>query len=315
MPEPIYHEALDAYANPFHEFTVKSLTGGLINETFKVTSKMSGDSFLLQKINRNVFAEPEKVQENYVMLWKYLKSEEINFFIPEPKYFVHDTTFFCDSKENFWRVFEYVERTVSFYIAQKSFDAKAVATTFAEFTSSFLNFDIEQLNAVIPGFHNLSLRFSQFSDALHKNNYERIVKASSLIDELKKREGYANFYDIITESDEFPQRVMHHDAKISNILFDEDSGKPVCPVDFDTVMAGYFFSDIGDMIRSMACSHDENSTEFNDIHIKSDFYKAILEGYMEIMNNYFTESEKKYIHYARHIHDLDAGIAVFNRLS
>ena len=79
MEEPIYLEALDAYANPFHEFTVKLLTVGLINESFKVTSKMSGDSFLLQKINRHVFPEPQKVQENYVMLWKYLKSEKINF--------------------------------------------------------------------------------------------------------------------------------------------------------------------------------------------------------------------------------------------
>ena len=33
----------------------------------------------------------------------------------------------------------------------------------------------------------------------------------------------------------------------------------ICPIDLDTVMPGYFFSDLGDMIRSMACINDENS--------------------------------------------------------
>jgi hypothetical protein len=52
------------------------------------------------------------------------------------------------------------------------------------------------------------------------------------------------------------------------------------------------------MIRSMACSHDENSTEFDAIYIRNDFYKAILDGYLEIMTKYLTSSEKKYIHYS-----------------
>lgn len=298
MPELIYQEALDAFANPFHEFTVKPLKAGLINESFKVTSKMTGGSFLLQKINQHVFLKPEKVQHNYETLWKFLKSEEINFFIPEPKYFPDDTTLFCDSKNNFWRVFEFVESTLTQNIAEKPTDAKAVAITFAEFTSCFSDFDIEQLYITIPGFHDLSSRFKQFKESLHKNDFSRLSKSSSIINELKKREAYANFYDIMTESDEFPQRVMHHDAKISNILFDEENGQPVCPVDLDTVMPGYFFSDIGDMIRSIACSHDENSIEFDSISIRKDFYQAILDGYQSVMNDFFTDSEKKYIHYA-----------------
>jgi hypothetical protein len=63
-------------------------------------------------------------------------------------------------------------------------------------------------------------------------------------------------------------------------------------------MPGYFFSDLGDMIRSMACSYDENSTEFDKITIRKKFYNAILEGYLMVMNKQLTDSEKKYIHYA-----------------
>ena len=91
---------------------------------------------------------------------------------------------------------------------------------------------------------------------------------------------------------------MHHDAKISNILFSEETGQVICPVDLDTCMPGYFFSDLGDMIRSMACSEDESSSNFSEINIRKDFYESIVDGYMEVMQKLLTDSEKKFIHYS-----------------
>lgn len=307
MAETIYQEALDAYVNPglnesvgkaFPDFAVKPLKAGLINQSFKVTNKTTGESFLLQKINRHVFPEPDKLQYNYETLWKYLQTEEIFFFIPEPKYFRGDTTLFCDSKKNYWRIFEFVEGTKTIQVAEKISEAKAVAESFAEFTASFSNFNVDRLTITIPDFHNLTFRFNQFKDSQHSHAYERLQKAASLVQELKQRERYVNFYEVITESGEFPKRVMHHDAKISNVLFDEESNEVICPVDFDTVMPGYFFSDIGDMIRSIACNLDEASTEFDKLEIRKDHYRSIVEGYSSIMNEYFTEAEKKYIHYS-----------------
>ena len=42
-------------------------------------------------------------------------------------------------------------------------------------------------------------------------------------------------------------RVTHHDTKISNVLFDNDNNG-LCVIDLDTVMPGYFISDVGDMM-------------------------------------------------------------------
>ena len=298
MSELIYQEALDAFTNTRQEFVVKPLKSGLINQSFKVTNKMTGESFLLQEINQHVFPEPGKVQYNYELLWKYLQSQEIFFFIPEPKYFAGDAILFCDSKAHCWRMFEFVEGTKNFVVAEKTSQAWAVAESFAEFTACFSDFDAERLAITIPNFHDLSFRFNQFRDSLHTHKYDRLQKAADLISGLKERERYANFFDIITESDEFPKRVMHHDAKISNVLFDEDSDEVICLVDFDTVMPGYFFSDIGDMIRTMTCNLDENSTEFDKIKIRKTYYRAIIEGYLSVMGKHLTDAEKKYIHYA-----------------
>ena len=297
MKPPIYQEALDAYANPFHEFTVELIGEGLINHSYKVTSKVTGGSFLLQEINQTVFPEPAILQSNYEVLWKYLRSEKIPFFIPKPKCFVGDSTLFYDSQDNYWRVFEFINGAQTYTIAENVSQARAVAKTFAGFTASFAAFDIALLQITIPRFHNLSFRFKQFQQSLHSRQLERLLKSASAIEDLKKREKYVNFYDVLTESEEFPQRVMHHDAKISNILFDEETGQVICPVDFDTVMPGYYFSDLGDMIRSMACSQDENSTDLDGLFIRKDFYEAILDGYRQVMDEQLTGSEKKYIHY------------------
>src|SRR5262245_35245141 len=107
MKTVLYQEALDAFANPFHEFAVEELHSGLINHSYKVTSKLNGHSFLLQQINTKVFSQPWHIQSNYEALWKYLQAEKIPFVIPEPKFFPDNSTLFYDSHNNYWRVFEF----------------------------------------------------------------------------------------------------------------------------------------------------------------------------------------------------------------
>jgi thiamine kinase-like enzyme len=298
MKTPEYQEALDAFANPLQDFIVEPLNGGLINHSYKVTSKANSGAFLLQQINDSVFTDPEKVQRNYELLWKYLKQEHIPFIIPAPKYFIDKSPFYTDRHHHYWRIFEYMPGTVTKTIAENPDQARAVAETFARFSAAFRNFDSSILHITIPKFHDLSHRYKQFTSALHSGNFERLGTAASLVDELKKRERYVSFYEVLTDSQEFPLRVMHHDAKIGNILFDEENGNVVCPVDFDTTMPGYFFSDLGDMIRTMACTFDENSTAFSELAIRKDYYETIVSGYLSIIEYQLTPAEKKYIHYA-----------------
>ena len=305
MKQEIPQEVLTAFTTyepslPDHsagEIKVETVGGGLINHSYKVSGQLKAD-FLLQQINKNVFAHPEQVQENYIRIWEYAEYEFTGLHLPAPKYCGKMATLFVDGKENYWRAFEFIEDARMFSIAEKPAQAKATAKAFAKFTAAFKDFDVSNLKEVIPGFHNLSLRYRQFEEAMKGKLYERMAKALPLIDELKQREKYTHFYEIVTESDEFQQRVMHHDAKIANVLFSNKTGKVICPVDFDTVMPGYFFSDLGDMIRSMVCSEEENSTSFNDIHIRKNFYDDIISGYLDVLGKQLTASEIKYIHYS-----------------
>ncbi|MBS1655996.1 MAG: phosphotransferase, partial [Bacteroidetes bacterium] len=183
-------------------------------------------------------------------------------------------------------------------VAETAEQAAETAAVFAKLTLVLKDFTPSLLKKVIPEFHNLSFRYNQFENSLLTERFERLGEAQTIIAELKSRERYKHFYEVIAESEEFPLRIMHHDAKIANVLFNKYTQQVICPVDFDTIMPGLFFSDIGDMIRTMAVSADEASTDFSSLSIKEDVYNAIVKGYIDVIDPILTTSEKKYIHFS-----------------
>lgn len=279
------------------DFSTETLGGGLINHTFRVNVN-GNEPFLLQQINRNVFPQPLDVQENYIRIWEYARKHANGVRLPAPLFTKDAASMYIDDHENHWRAFEFLQHTRSYPVAGTPAQAAETARTFAAFTASFGAFDAAQLKPVIPGFHDLALRYQQFETSLQHGNTARMKSTAAMIRALQERSRYRDLYTSIIHSADYPVRVMHHDAKIANILFGEADGQVICPVDFDTVMPGYFFSDLGDMIRSMASCVDENSTELETLCIRTDFYKAILDGYLSVMAAQFTETEKRNIHYA-----------------
>jgi thiamine kinase-like enzyme len=303
MKRDNYYEALAASANcSDHDVAIVPLSGGLINHTYKVTIRPNGYRYILQQINKKIFLEPQKLLDNYQLIWGFWSNEHPQWIpfpitVPKPLRFTDGKYLFYDSQGEYWRIMEYAANTNCFDKPINPEQAKKAAKAFACATAGFEYYPLENFQVTIPSFHDLSLRYWQFKESLHVRNFERLHNAAPIIQELKQRERYASFYDIITESAEFEKRLMHHDAKISNILFDdENENKIACLVDFDTCMPGYFFSDLGDMIRSMAFSDGENSIKTDEISIRKDYYESIVEGYLEVMNEYLTETEKKYIH-------------------
>jgi thiamine kinase-like enzyme len=292
-------EVLEAFAiTDAANLIVEPIGNGLINDSWKIVAENKGNLFL-QRINHNVFHEPEQVQDNYLQLWRYTKAANNGLLMPEPVFHNNQNSLFTDPSGNYWRAFHFIPESKTCPVAETAMQAWSTAKTFGQFTAAFANMNTSLLKEVIRNFHHLSLRYRQFETSLHSKLGERIIKASSLITELTQREHYKRLYEkISTSPEEFPQRVMHHDAKISNILFHERTNNILCPVDYDTVMPGYFFSDLGDMIRSMVSPEDEKSICFEKIEVRKDFYNSIVDGYLETMSVQLTSSERKYLHYS-----------------
>jgi len=98
------------------------------------------------------------------------------------------------------------------------------------------------------------------------------------------------YFNAILTNNAFKRRVTHHDTKISNVLFDS-LNKSSCVIDLDTVMPGYFISDVGDMIRTYTSEADEEENDLDKIHFRKNFFEAIKAGYLENMNNLLSFTE------------------------
>lgn len=235
---------------------------------------------------------------NYRELWGYVKKHKNKYRIPAPLTFADGRENYIDKDGEYWRLMEFISGSTSFLAAETTSQVAATAKTFASFTRFFSGMDAGLLKETIPGFHDLSLRFNQFLAAADQAAKERIDLGTGLINFLLSRKQYVTAYAYFRESGLFPKRVMHHDAKLANILFDEQTGDLICPVDFDTTMPGYFFSDPGDMIRSMVCALNESETDLMQLSMRPEYYEAICDAYLHEMEEVFTPEEKKYFHYA-----------------
>lgn len=291
-------KAATQFAGADADISLEQLGNGLIHQTYKAKNNTDKKTIVLQAINTTVFKKPEDIVLNYLQIYSHLQNHKNGIKIPAPVAATSTQLIWKDEADNNWRATEFINHSYSPMVADDEQAAYTVAKSFASFTKSLAGLDLKNLKEIIPGFHNLAFRYKQFEEAIIKAPQNLLLKATHIIAELRQRKKMVDFFERIKNSADYPTRVMHHDCKISNILFDKETNQVICPVDLDTVMPGKFFSDLGDMIRSMACTVDENNTAWEEINIRPTFYKAILDGYLEGIGNIFTEEEKKNIHYA-----------------
>ncbi len=199
--------------------------------------------------------------------------------------------------DGYYRVFAFVPDSHSIDVVATEDQAYEAAKQFGKFTRLLSGVKAEDLRITLPSFHDLSLRYAQFQEALQKGNPERIHEAAALIEQLSSYADIVEEFEKIKAHPEFKQRVTHHDTKISNVLFDRND-KGLCVIDLDTIMPGYFISDVGDMMRTYLCPVSEEEKDYEKIEIRDAFYKAIVKGYREEMAHELTETEMKYFFYS-----------------
>ena len=173
------------------------------------------------------------------------------------------------------------------------------AMQFAGFTSILKNFEASQLKDSLPDFHNLNLRYHQFSEAIVKGNAQRIAETKEAISFLAAHKKYVDIYSAFIHHAEVKKRVTHHDTKISNVLFQKNNGieKAICVIDLDTVMAGYFISDVGDMCRTCLCKVSEEEKDLNKVVVDAAKWKALEKGYLHFMQDELSTFEKDHFFY------------------
>jgi Ser/Thr protein kinase RdoA (MazF antagonist) len=273
---------------------IESFSEGLIHHTYKVQST-AGNALIIQAINTQVFQHPETIISNYCTLYHHLQKKQ--FIIPAPIMAVNGAWYWEDVGGAIWRAQEFISNscTEKMITSEKAFRA---AQCFASFASALNDLDTNLIEATIPKFHDLHFRYDQLQIGIEQASQDRLAKASEVINTITRNQELLHFYDSIQRDADYKKRIMHHDCKLSNILFHHETHIAICPVDLDTTMPGFFFSDPGDMIRSMVPNQDENSTDWNTLAIKKEIYTSTIAGYQSGIGDVLTEKENNHLHYS-----------------
>ncbi len=278
-------------------YEMSPLGNGLINKTWLVREISSGNDFVFQRINEKIFKRPEDITSNIRLIDDYLKKEHPHYHFTSPVVALNGEDMIKTEDNDHFRLFGYVGGSVTHIELTKPVQAYEAAKQFGKFTNLLSGLDLSQLKTTIPDFHNLGLRFQQFMDSLKCADQLRLKNAREVVNFLMDNQSIADEYRTIITSSDFKLRVTHHDTKISNVLFDlEDKG--LCVIDLDTVMPGYFISDLGDMMRTYLSPVSEEEGDLSKIEVRTEFFQAIVHGYLSEMGDELSQAERSSITYS-----------------
>ncbi|MEO8414582.1 MAG: aminoglycoside phosphotransferase family protein [Ginsengibacter sp.] len=291
MLQPVF----DAFAISQNIKNATPFGSGLINHTWKINN--GNNAFILQQINNNVFRHPEAIAFNINATGHYLQKHFPAYLFVMPVKTVFNNDIFFDNAGGYFRLMPFIENSHTIDVVQDPDMAYEAANQFGKFTRLLSGFDAGLLKITLPDFHNLLFRFKQFEEALSQGSASRIEQSQTLIQAVFENKNILDEYEKIIANPRFKIRVTHHDTKISNVLFD-DHDKGLCVIDLDTLMPGYFISDLGDMLRTYLSPVSEEEEDFSKIDIREEYFVAIVNGYLGQLQDELTDEEKASFIYA-----------------
>jgi Ser/Thr protein kinase RdoA (MazF antagonist) len=267
---------------------------GHINDTYRLEIVEAGkpQTWLLQRLNHHVFRQPEAVMQNIQLVAEHLEKQGYALKILKPQPTLDGHWLYCDPSGNYWRIFPFFDKTASYEQVETPGQAHAAAKAFGAFSRALNGLDASQLQATIPNFHNGLWRLEQFHQAIQNAIPERLTEARTEVDAIL---AHQSLFQQVADL-HLPQRAIHHDTKVNNLLFDAASDKAhptaVAVIDLDTVMPGIVLSDFGDLVRTATSLADEDEADFSKIHFRQQIYEALLEGFLSEMGDILTPAER-----------------------
>lgn len=249
---------------------VRPFGAGHINETFLVES--AAGEYVVQRVNTAVFADPEAVTANVVAVFRHLRGA----LMPEPVPTPAGQWLVWDGSDP-WRAWKRVPGRPLESAEASPAALHAAGELLGRFHGLVADLDPATVNETLPGFHNPARRLDALRAVIAADPCGRVA---TVRDEIEMAEAAEPLVEVAADlTRRVPRRVAHFDAKLDNILF--DGGGAVALVDFDTVMPGAWFWDVGDLLRSGATTAAEDEPRPERVTVALERYQAIVDGYRE----------------------------------
>ncbi len=289
---------------------------GHIHHTLAVTLATGEASrrFCLQRVNTHVFRRPDLVQANIDRVTTHLQDKlriescpdaHRRALTPVPTHEGGSLVYIPGG--DCWRMYDLVEGTCSFDHVRDAGQAYAASALFACFVRRLSDLP-GRLEETIPRFHDTPARYAALEQAVKEDAYGRVAGAARELAFAHERRGILSRLLDARDRGSVPERTVHNDTKLNNILFDDRSGEALCVIDLDTVMPGLSLFDFGDMVRIAATRAAEDERDLERVVVERELYEALLRGYDDELGPVMTPDERALLPFSTVLITLEIGM-------
>lgn len=283
----------------------KVIENGHINCTYQVFFFRDGElkDYIVQRVNTYVFKDPVGMMDNIAAVTEHIRAKIKATGVTAKRNVLHyshteDGKYYTVLDDGgFWRCCRYIDGSVSFTQTDDLRIIEESGKAFGKFQTYLADFPVNELNIVIPHFHNTVNRYRDLDKAIAADQAGRLDEVQDVIAGYKELEELATQPYRQQRAGILPLRVTHNDTKTSNVLFDEGSHEYLSVIDLDTVMPGLLAFDFGDAIRVAASTVDEDEKDLSKVAVDLAKYEAFTRGFMQGIGDMLTEAEKNSLAY------------------
>ena len=308
-----------------HPVIVQPLGCGNVNDTYLAICRtvFAEEQLVLQRINNNVFRNPENIMLNLRKLTAHVHPKleylagtgdriwQMPKIIPTRA----GNDFVIDGVGNIWRVITKIASATAHDKVQDARHAEECGLVLGYFHWMVSDLDPATLIDPLPGFHITPNYLANYDTTLNDPQAQTRLAASPEAQRLAAfvdaRRAYVPFFQEAMKRGELSQRIMHGDPKINNIMIDDYTGKGTAMIDLDTVSPGLFHFDFGDAVRSICNPAGEEETDLDKVTFDLNYFEAFSRGYMTYASGFLTPTERNYLFDAIRLITFELGLRFF----
>ena len=277
--------------------TVERHGKGIIHDTYLVELDGQADSFILQRINTQVFKQPELIMHNLRLVCEHVhdlkklagrgidSGWKMLHIIPTGD----NRDFFIDPEGGFWRALSFISGAKPLEKIANLDNAREVGRALGIFHYLTGNLNPDFLHDTLPGFHNIEHYLSHYDQVLSSGILREFSESEKSCRQfVEDHRGWAPVLENERKHNKLQMRIIHGDLKINNVMLDSHTGKAASIIDLDTVKPGLLLYDLGDCLRSCCNISGEESGDFDAVRFDLERCEALLSGYMGEAHGCFT---------------------------
>lgn len=278
---------------------VSPINNGLINTTYLVENNQTQEKYILQKINTQVFKNPENIINNHLTINKILHENNYQLHITQPISSSLKEFLVADENGHKWRMTGFIDNSVTFLTVPSAETAFKAAKAISYFLTIINTGTLPFIEDPLPDFLNFEKRLTDYKisleggDSFFKENAQPEIELMNQLFELPQQ--WVNMQN----SGQLPKRIIHADAKISNILFDHNHD-PMAVIDLDTIMLSTILYDFGTMIQSYTnTTNEDDGKALNNFN--PEIFKSVKDGFLFHLKDQLTSEELENLDYAAQV--------------